>query len=133
MMPRTFQIALPWPPSVNHYWRIAPHGGMYVSTAGVAFRRRVAERVAEARAFLRLPALPLPGRLTMVIDASAPNRAKCDLDNLLKATQDALVHAKVLEDDSQIDDLRVMRDDPIKGGRLLISLTEIEAMHRRAA
>lgn len=39
----------------------------------------------------------------------------------------------LMEDDSQIDDLRVLRDEPIKGGRLLVTITELEAMRRRAA
>lgn len=130
--PRTYQLALPWPPSVNHYWRISPHGGLYIATAGLRFRKAVAERVAELRALRRLPALPVHGRLALVVDASAPTKARCDLDNLVKATQDALVHARLMEDDSQIDDLRVLRDEPIKGGRLLVTITELEVMHRRA-
>lgn len=85
------------------------------------------------RALRRLPALPILGRLALVVDASAPTKARCDLDNLVKATQDALVHARLMEDDSQIDDLRVLRDEPIKGGRLLVTITELEAMRRRAA
>lgn len=32
--------------------------------------------------------------------------------------------------DAELDDLR---DEPIKGGRLLVTITELEAMRRRAA
>ena len=132
---RTYQLTLPWPPSVNHYWRIAPQGGLYIDAAGLRFRRATSERVAELRALRRLPALPVQGRLGVVIDASAPagRSNRFDLDNLVKATQDALVHASLIEDDSQIDDLRVLRDEPVKDGRILITITEIESIHRRAA
>lgn len=133
MTHRTYQVALPWPPSVNHYWRLRGAGGLCVAPAGVRFRALTSERVHALRALRRLPALPILGRLALVVDASAPTKARCDLDNLVKATQDALVHARLMEDDSQIDDLRVLRDEPIKGGRLLVTITELEAMRRRAA
>jgi crossover junction endodeoxyribonuclease RusA len=45
----------------------------------------------------------------LVIQAWLPDRRRRDLDNLLKAVQDALAHAGVYDDDSQIVDLRIRR------------------------
>ena len=51
-------------------------------------------------------------------------RRRRDLDNLLKCTQDALAHAGVFEDDSQIDLLVVVRRDPVTGGKVVIRIDE---------
>jgi crossover junction endodeoxyribonuclease RusA len=40
-----------------------------------------------------------------------------DIDNRVKAALDALTHAGVYDDDSQIDELFVARGDIVKGGR----------------
>ena len=57
---------------------------------------------------------PLDGKLAVRVVAVAPDRRKRDLDNLLKATLDALTHAKVWHDDGQIDRLEVERAGPDK-------------------
>jgi Holliday junction resolvase RusA-like endonuclease len=94
-------LTLPFPPSTNRIWR---HVGTKVllSREGRAYRQRVAEVVMLARvqSFGR-------HKLTMVIDASMPDARRRDLDNLLKAAQDAMQAARVYEDDSQIIDLRI--------------------------
>ncbi|ENR1383104.1 RusA family crossover junction endodeoxyribonuclease, partial [Yersinia enterocolitica] len=46
--------------------------------------------------------------------------------NLQKAVFDSLVHAGFMQDDEQIDDFRVRRQSMEKGGRLSISITELE-------
>jgi crossover junction endodeoxyribonuclease RusA len=43
------------------------------------------------------------------IIAAMPDRRRRDLDNIQKAILDALTHAGVWEDDSQVDDIRVFR------------------------
>lgn len=92
-------VTLPWPPSVNHYWQRNKNGGMRIGAAGLAFRERVAQTLP------RQP--PMTGPLTVQIEAWAPDRRKRDLDNILKATLDALTHAGAIEDDSQVWDLRI--------------------------
>ncbi|MEY4713325.1 MAG: hypothetical protein RIS88_2775 [Pseudomonadota bacterium] len=56
-----------------------------------------------------------------------PDRRRRDLDNTLKATQDAMTHAGIWDDDSQIDDLRIVRKRDAAGrlqlgGMLVIRL-----------
>lgn len=112
---------LPWPPSVNHYWRTvmikrAPR--VLISKEGRNYRKEV-QVIAGA-------SNPITGRLSVCIAASPPDRRKRDLDNLPKAILDALTHAGVWEDDSQIDQITIVRQGVIKGGLIRIAIEELE-------
>jgi crossover junction endodeoxyribonuclease RusA len=108
-------MVLPWPPSVNHYWRNVG-GKMLISKKGREYR--------EAVRFLAIAEnWPIHGskRLTVNIEAWIPDNRRRDLDNMLKAALDALTYAGVWEDDSQIDDLRIVRKQI--GGMLKVGVT----------
>ena len=68
---------------------------------------------------------PLTGRVAVRIEAQPPDRRVRDLDNLLKAPLDALTHAGLWVDDSQIDELTIMRLPPLSGGSLRVVVVEI--------
>jgi len=91
---------LPFPPSVNHYWRHVGHRTL-ISRTGRAYRQQVLHDVEQ----LGLRAITGPIKLEVI--ATRPDRRRRDLDNLLKSLLDALDHADVYEDDSQIQDLRI--------------------------
>jgi len=57
-------------------------------------------------------------RLSLVIEVYPPDKRRRDLDNVLKSLIDAIQHAKVFPDDSQIDALRVYRREPVQHGRV---------------
>lgn len=109
------RLELPWPPSVNHYWR---HVGakVLISSEGRRYRQHVAAAV------LIAGRPTIAGRIAVSILAAPPDRRRRDLDNMLKAVLDSLAHAGVYEDDSQIDDLAIGRRPPIKGGQLSVLL-----------
>lgn len=113
-------INLPWPPTVNTYWRKWKNR-MVMSKKGRAYRINVKARVLTGK---RFPVLK--GRLQVRIDVFPPDRRKRDLDNLPKGILDGLQHAGVYEDDSQIDDLRIVRNPIEKGGRVHVEITELE-------
>ena len=112
-------ISLPWPPSVNRYWRSAM-GRVLISEEGRRYRRCVAE------CCLIKGVRGTAGPLAVSIVAYAPDGRRRDLDNLLKAPLDALTHAGAWEDDSQISDLRIMWGKPSRPGRLEITITEMD-------
>ena len=66
------------------------------------------------------------GRIKVTIEAFPPDRRTRDLDNILKALFDALCHAGAYEDDSQIDEIHILRRDVLKGGKVMVSLEEID-------
>ena len=65
---------------------------------------------------------PFVQRLGMTVTLNAPTRRKYDIDNRSKALLDALQHARVYEDDEQIDELTLKRGDIIKGGQAIVNI-----------
>lgn len=108
---------LPYPPSVNHYWRRVGLRTL-ISRGGRRYRRDVVALLAAGRA------APLSGRLELVAHVFPPDGRRRDLDNLQKALCDALQHAGVYADDSQIDRLDVHRGPVVPGGKVVVQITE---------
>jgi len=116
---KQYLIELPWPPTVNTYWRHAK-GKTYLSTKGKSYRKSV-----EMAVLLAGGRRNLLGDLFISIIATPPDMKKRDLDNLLKAPLDALAKCGVYEDDSQICRLQIERTKPSKPGLLLIEIREV--------
>ena len=111
-------LTLPYPPSVNHYWRrVGPH--TLISREGRTFRRNVCSLLGGG---MRKP--PSSGRIALAMDAFPPDRRRRDLDNIQKPVLDALEHAGVYADDSQIDLLVTRRREAVPDGRLLVTFEE---------
>jgi len=111
-------LELPWPPSMNNYWRHVGHKTM-LSAAGRIYRHAVAGAVLEQRA-----ARHFAGRLSVIVQAYPPDRRRRDLDNMLKAVLDALEAAGVYEDDSQIDELLIRRMGVVPNGGITVYIWE---------
>lgn len=128
-------LDLPWPPSVNSYWRHPSSGPLagrhLISAEGRAYRE--AARLAMIEQLQRQPRLRQ--RLDVTIQVAPPDRRQRDLDNLPKAIFDSLTHAGLWMDDSQIDALQVIRREPTPGGRVILVIREadpLEAMPNAA-
>ncbi len=113
-MKSAVELELPYPPSLNRYYRRVGAKTL-ISKGGRQYRHNVFKEVISA-----LGAFPPPfkGRLRVELRLSPPDRRRRDVDNALKAVLDAMQHAGVYEDDSQIDDLRIVRGSVVPGGRL---------------
>lgn len=111
-------LTLPWPPSVNRYWRTF-QGRMIISAEGRLYRKAVADQV-----LIQGGAKHLNGRIKVVIEAWRPDKRRRDLDNLLKAVLDSLTHAGVWVDDNLVVDLRIYWAQDI-GGMLKIEIKEL--------
>ena len=120
-----FDGYLPWPPSVNHYWcqgkpiykngkRIVPR---YKSDKANSFIKQTKAAVGITK--------ESSSSIGIEIFAFPPDKRCRDLDNILKAIFDALVSSKLIKDDEQIDDIRVVRGDVVKGGMVKIKVVEL--------
>lgn len=116
----SYALTLPLGPTINHYYGAAGHR-RYIKPAGVAFRQAVALAV-------RLQKLPkLEGRLWISMRVNPRDRRKTDIDNYAKAGIDALMHAGLFQDDSQVDHLEIKRGPVISGGSMEILIGVIDA------
>jgi len=112
-------IELPYPPSVNHYWRRVGARTL-ISREGRRFRRNVCARLATRTA------QPMSGRVAVHVTAHPPDRRRRDLDNAMKALLDALAHGGVYEDDGQIDRIEIERGAIVPGGKVVVRITPME-------
>ena len=116
-----YRISLPWPPSNNRYYR-HNRGRTHISAEGQASRDSVARIIKDSMLDIGL-ATPVKNR----IECHMPDRRRRDLDNLQKATFDALTKSGFWLDDQQVYYYSVKRMPMVKGGRLELTITEMEA------
>lgn len=119
----TITIELPWPPTVNSYWRHPIVNGQrrsLISKAGRAYRNDVwgawlqcSDRCAQ----------PITHTVKVDLAVYPPDRRRRDLDNLPKAVFDSLTHVGVWADDSLVDDFRVHRESVNAPGRVVVTIS----------
>jgi crossover junction endodeoxyribonuclease RusA len=112
-------LNLPYPPSVNTYYRNF-NGRMVLSAQGREYKIKVADYLIESD-------VPKLGdaklKITMVLRPR--DKRKIDIDNRIKAVLDSLQDAGLFDDDYQVDELTIMRGDPIKDGKLVVMIEQI--------
>lgn len=115
-MSEAIKLRLPFPPSVNSYWR-RKDNLYFLSPAGKRFRASVIAMLAGCDT--------LRGRLSVRLLLILPDRRERDIDNYLKGTLDALAKAKLFASDNQIDELYVVRGPVKPPGACEIEITEL--------
>ena len=111
-------LELPWPPTVNTYYRhVLVHGSCraLISKRGREYRKAVKRAVGPA-------VRTLEGPLRITIRWHPPDKRKRDWDNPVKALQDALQHAGVIGDDNQVRYAEVSFHDQVKGGAAIVEI-----------
>jgi len=121
-------LILPFPPSVNGYWRSPNKGALkgrtLISETGRKFRVNALASVLEQ---LHRKPKALTSDLAVSIVLYPPTNHKRDLDNYFKALLDALTHAGVWKDDSQIKALAAHWGPVTKKGMAELTIKEIAA------
>ena len=121
------KLILPFPPSVNTYWR-APNKGPLkgrhlISAAGRAYQSAACAAIIE-----QLRRLPKPTNADAAVEIIfyPPDARRRDLDNYNKALFDALTHAGVWEDDSQVKRMLVEWGPVVPKGKVEITISKYE-------
>ena len=112
-------LTLPWPPSVNGYWR-SYQGRNILSKAGRAYQ----QAGAAALAGQQVPQLGT-ARVQVTLTLYPPDRRRRDVDNYIKAPLDLLTKAGLWADDCQIRRLITEFEEPCKGGRLEVEVVTL--------
>lgn len=93
------------PPTVNHLYRTSRNGVRYKTPQGREWQALTASIMAMAKTNRK----PYGGDVALEIVFRTADRRKWDIDNRVKALQDCLAMAGVIEDDRQIQRLHVER------------------------
>ena len=115
-------LDLPYPPSVNNYWRRVGNRTL-LSRAARQFRKRVSDLW-----FLEKNIFHKRGfgdkHVAVNIIVHPPDRRKRDLDNVLKPVLDAIQHAGLVNDDSQVKALSLKFAECIPDGKVCVTIVE---------
>ena len=109
-------LVLPYPPTVNHMYRRA-RGHLALTPEALAFRHAV-RIIAQVQAVK-----PIMGPVAVFLDVYRP-RKRGDLDNIQKATLDALQGA-AYRDDEQVQQLTAVRYDDKRAPRIEVSVVPL--------
>lgn len=128
------KLILPFPPSVNTYWR-APNKGPLKGRHMVSADGRKFQAAARAAIIEQLRILPKPSSALAAVSIilCPPDRRRRDLDNYNKALFDALTYAGVWEDDSQVKRMLVEWGPVVPKGKVEITISKFETTAGAAA
>ena len=121
------KLVLPFPPSVNTYWR-APNKGPLAGRHLISAKGRAYQSAACAAIVEQLRRLPKPTSTAAAVEIILfpPDARRRDIDNYNKALFDALTHAGVWEDDSQVKRMLVEWGPVTKQGRVEITISKYQ-------
>lgn len=116
----TLELELPWPPSVNHYYRhVGPR--VLISRDGRKYREIVAGIVSQ----LGIP--QLKGNISLHAQFYPPDKRRRDLDNVGgKVLLDTLQAAGLFKDDCQVKRILLEMHEPMEGGMCFIKLENMD-------
>ncbi len=111
----------PWPPTTNNLF--ASVGNRRIKTKAYnSYIKACQDKVLESL----IPRFTFEKqRLSVVILCHAPNKRLYDIDNRAKAALDALQTCGIIENDSQLDHLTLVRGAPHPGGRICVHIEAI--------
>jgi crossover junction endodeoxyribonuclease RusA len=110
------KLILPYPPTINHYYKNNGRGGKIISDKGILYRWQVYE-------IFRAMKVPGFGKQKLRADwiQFLPDKRERDFDNILKPMFDALQLAGVFHKDAQVytGSFRKVEEKP---GRIILML-----------
>lgn len=114
------EFELPWPPSVNHYYRhVGPR--VLISRDGRKYRETIVSLLGEQKI------QPFEGSVDLAVDAYPPDNRRRDLDNLLKCLLDSFTFGGLYRDDSQIKKITITKREPMPpDGMMYIRIKEYD-------
>lgn len=104
---RQYKYVVPWPPSINSlYFQGKSHGQKFLSKKGKEYKQSMKYLLASDD----MDPITYPIRIR--IELFPPNKAVRDLDNYIKPILDGLKFVEIIEDDSLINKLVVIKNAP---------------------
>lgn len=110
------RLELPYPPSMNRYWRHY-QGKTVISTEARNYKQQVGMMALAAHVS------PFSGNVAVTIDLYRPAK-RGDLDNFAKVLLDSM-QGYLFKNDNQVVDLHLRRHDDKKNPRVVIEVKEV--------
>lgn len=121
------ELTLPFPPSVNTYWRHVDKGNFVqtlISANGRKFKKLASEMARRQFRGMSIAAFSHP--VSVKIRFYPPDKRVRDLDNYLKALLDAITEGGIWVDDRLVHELNLAWGGVRQGGATSVSIREIE-------
>ena len=128
------KLTLPFPPTVNSYYRAPDKGALkgkhLISESGRKFKKKV-----YAAVVTQYGGIPRPVTVDVEVNITLypPDRRRRDLDNYNKALFDALTNSRVWVDDRQVQRMLVEWGPKVTGGKVEITISRFETLAGAAA
>lgn len=113
-----YEFTLPWPPSVNGYWR-SFGGRQIISKRG----REYVKSVNDAMSELGLCGELLTQPLSVSIELNPPTLRRYDIDNFTKGVFDALSKCEFWVDDEQVVSLSIKKGVKTPPGNVVVQVS----------
>lgn len=119
------KLTLPFPPTVNSYYRAPDKGALkgkhLISESGRKFKKNV-----YAAVVTQYGGIPKPVTVDVEVNITLypPDRRRRDLDNYNKALFDALTNARVWADDSQVKRMQIEWGHVVKQGKVDMTISK---------
>ena len=113
-------LILPFPPSMNTYWRNL-NGRTLLSAKGRKYKTDVVYAVYEQ---LKQDPKPITDNVAVKVEFYPPNNIRRDMDNYFKALFDSLTTAGVWIDDSQIKRIESEWFESVINGKVIIYINK---------
>lgn len=113
-------FVLPFPPSMNNYWRNL-NGRTLLSSKGRRYKSEVVTAVYEQ---LKKKPKPITDNVAVKVEFYPPNNIRRDMDNYFKALFDSLTTAGVWVDDSQIKRIESEWFESVINGKVIIYINK---------
>ncbi len=123
------ELTLPYPPSLNHYKGI---GRITRTKSGKLYQMKINSPETKRYFYEVWSLIRIKGfksfdsaMLSMEVYVHPPDSRKRDLDNICKVLIDSLQNGGLFNDDSQISRLLVERREIIKGGQIIVRISQL--------
>lgn len=117
----SYEFIMPWPPSVNGYWRTFQNRQI-ISKRGREYRKSAVDRLYD----LKLNDECITSNVSVSLVLNPPTLRRYDIDNFNKALFDAMSMANFWLDDEQIHNLSITKGEKVKGGNVLVKVEVME-------
>lgn len=116
-----YELYLPFPPTINNYYKKSAAGGRFISEKGRKFRNDVIECITQQIG----DSVPIDERMLVEVVLFPPDKRGRDMDNYNKALLDAITHSGFWLDDKLVDQLFNYRGETrSRNGSCFVRVTE---------